>query len=161
MALVKVDSPALARRVARVMRTASKRSARQAAAWVLCSIGHRVTAVTSALLATLNDSAENVEVRGQAAEALGNRFVGRRPHTPGYDRVGRELLAFLDHPDAELRYWAAFALGMLRYRPALPTLQRLAAGDVRVVAGGLSRVSEEAADASSAIQRGRYPSAAR
>lgn len=54
-----------------------------------------------------------------------------------------------------LRYWVTSALGLLRYRPALPALAKLAAEDVRVV-NGLTRVCEEAKEAIALI-RGRAP----
>lgn len=152
MTLIKSPSPAAARRTAHIMRTAASARAREVAAWVLCSIGDDSPPVVTALLEALNDPYENIAVRAQAAEALGghsrSKALGRR--------VARDLMDMLEHPSAELRFWAAFTLGAMRHRPALPALRKVAREDERVCPGWWY-VAEEAEDAIASIEGRSHP----
>jgi len=89
------------------------------------------------LVHALADRAEHPGVRGAAAEALATA-PRRRAEAP--------LLAALSDPSAEVRFWAAFALGQLRSRRALAKLKRLAATDAARVPGW-GTVRREAATA--------------
>ena len=86
--------------------------------------------ITEALLQTLRDQAEDPAVRAQVAEALGDLWdwVGRRP-PPFID----DLVAVLEDPSAEIRFWAAFALSKLGDERVVPALEHLAGSDDRIV----------------------------
>jgi len=103
---------------------------REAAAYGLGSALNGRKQVTEALLQTLGDQAEDPEVRAQAAEALGDLWepVGRRP-PPFID----DLVAVLEEPSAEIRFWAAFALSKLGDERIVPALEHLAGSDDRIV----------------------------
>jgi HEAT repeat protein len=89
------------------------------------------------LIQKLDDQTEDARVRGTAAEALGDLR----------DPAGvMPLIAALNDPSAEVRFWAAFAVGQLGDPRALPQLERLAASDQAVLAG-YGAVSAEAAEA--------------
>jgi HEAT repeat protein len=96
-----------------------------------------------------------VRTRGcaQAAEAL------QCSHEP---RAIGPLIEALRDASAEVRFWAAFALGELGglgtpgVSEAVPELERLAATDQEVVPGWWS-VSKEAADALDRLRAGTDP----
>jgi HEAT repeat protein len=69
------------------------------------------------LEAVLADRKESPTVRGHAAEALA--YLKKR-------RSFTVLLSALDDPEPEVRRWAAFALGELGDKRALPELKRVA-----------------------------------
>jgi HEAT repeat protein len=89
------------------------------------------------LLAKLADRTEDPRVRGFVAEALTG---------PQERRAVPFLIAVLDDPSVEVRFWAAFALGELGDSTALGALERLAQTDDAVVPGWRS-VKDEAAAA--------------
>jgi HEAT repeat protein len=114
---------------------------RAKAAWALGfhPEGHLAT---DSLLGALRALHEDGDVRAHAAEALGHLA----------DRLGdreSEVLAALLHalrdPSAEVRFWAAFALGNLGDEAAIPALERLAARDTESVPGWWS-IRKEAND---------------
>jgi HEAT repeat protein len=100
--------------------------------------------VLTALMSVVENTGEDAKVRGFAAESL--CFIGSK-------RAYKPLIRALADPSTEVRFWAAFALGQIRCRAALPHLRRLAATDRRRLAGWWS-VSREAADAIKAIECG-------
>jgi len=114
--------------------------ARKAAAYALGVIGD--DGATRALVWTLNNKDEAPAVRGMAAESLAN--VGAKSAVP-------TLLAALNDPSAEVRFWSAFALGELGGPESLPGLQRVAARDMADVPGW-GTVSQEASEAIERIQ---------
>lgn len=89
------------------------------------------------LVAVLMDLSQVARVRGMAAETL-SRFRG--------DRVVSTLTSCLSDSLAEVRYWAAYALGELGASQALSELSRLANTDHEMTLEGES-VSDEAAEA--------------
>jgi HEAT repeat protein len=94
------------------------------------------------LVNVMKDQNESPTVRGVAAEAFAN--IG--------DKSGVEpLIDALEDSSAEVRFWAAFALGQLGDPRALPKLERLVATDKEIVLGWWS-VSKEAAEAIEAIK---------
>jgi len=113
---------------------------RRAAAYALGLIGDE--GATRALVWTLNSKDGAPAVRGMAAESLTN--VGAKSAVPA-------LLATLDDPSAEVRFWSAFALGELGGPESLPELGRVAARDMTDVPGW-GTVSHEAAEAIERIQ---------
>lgn len=157
MQLAYENSSVVARRGATTLPTAATCDVRQTVGGAFCSISHGSRETLTALGDSLTDNTESAHVRGQAAEALGNHLQLAEPRSRRRHQVGRALHAMLDRPDADLRYWVTFAPGLLRYRPALPALAKLAAEDVRVV-NGLTRVCDEAMAAMDWIE-GRPPPA--
>ncbi|WP_141332927.1 HEAT repeat domain-containing protein [Myxococcus sp. AB025B] len=153
MSLMKVGDAVAAEHVARLLRTADDVRAREVSAWLLCSLGDGKPSIVDALLQSVEDTSESMDVRGQAVEALGSQ----RTMVPALrERVLGILVELLEHPAAELRFWACFALGAFRYRPALPALRRVAQEDERVNPGWWY-VSEEALDAIAQIESREYP----
>ena len=114
---------------------------RAMAAWALGfqSQGHQAA---GSLLRTLADSDEEADVRAHSAEALGHLANQLGEHEP---EVLAALLHALRDGSAEVRFWAAFALGNLGDDAAIPALERLAARDVESVPGWWS-VRKEAND---------------
>lgn len=93
--------------------------------------------VTQALISVLSNERESPKVRAQAAEVLGGRRE-RRALFP--------LLTALDDASAEVRFWAAFALGQLGDPYALTALERVVTTDQAVLPGWgpIGKEAEEA-----------------
>jgi HEAT repeat protein len=108
--------------------------------------------ITRTLLAHLADPDEAPAVRGEAAEQLGCWW-------PGSGELRRDvvanLLAGLDDPAPDVRFWCAYALGTLRVRRAIPRLRELV-GDP-AVADQFWSVGEEAVWAIMTILHGSWP----
>jgi len=135
------------------LRHAPLAHSREAAAYVLyewndLSDGLWGERITGALLAALTDGTEEPTVRGQAAEALAWHYLMR-----GRCPVVAPLLATLDDSSPEVRFWAAYALGIIGAHDALPALERLAATDHATVPFGA--VGEEAVHAITTIHARR------
>jgi HEAT repeat protein len=110
-------------------------SKRSAAAWVLGSL--QVPDTIGPLWAAAMDQASEASVRGHAIEALGR--LQAQEAVP-------DLMALLNDPSAELRYWAAYALGQIGDPTSIPALERMASVDDAVLRTGFS-LREEALDA--------------
>lgn len=96
-----------------------------AAVWALGAMeAHGAVDAIGALLA---DPASDVELREHAAEALG------RLHA---DELGPRLLSCLEDRAPEVRFSAAYALGMIGYTAALGKLSELASADVSTIPDG-------------------------
>ena len=117
--------------------------------------------VTDVFLTVVQDQHVPSNVRGVVAEGLGNMFGGcfggPGDQESRYDETGQVLMGLLHDPAPEVRFWAAFAVGSLRSRPALPALEQLARTDTAWF-GGWWTVGEEASDAMDRIE-GREPPA--
>lgn len=89
------------------------------------------------LVVVLDDPETDPKVRGHAAEALAHLAD---------DRAAAHLVTALKDPSAEVRFWAAFALGQLRHQKALPELRNLATSDKAVLTnwGKISDAAREA-----------------
>ena len=124
-------------RLERLLASRRDERARAAAAYVLGFLGD--TEAAGALAETLADGEESAEVRAYAAEALGHLLQGE----PVLAGVRTAIAAGLRDPNAPVRFWCAFAAGVLGLLEARPQLQRMAAADDAVVAGWWS-VGEEA-----------------
>lgn len=147
--------PGSARRLARLVRRGRHAHTRHAAAWALGWIGCGEEFVSGPLLAAIEDVREPIELRGHAIEAIGMQMQ-HRPRPRAFLEVGRTLIEYLAHPSVELRFWSAWALGLMKFREALPALQQLAREDERVYPGWW-RVADEARDAADAIASGAWP----
>jgi HEAT repeat protein len=111
---------------------------RAAAAYVL---GFSAEADTADLLAaTLADREDSDTVRAYAAEALGHLLQ----HDTVLAEVRTPIGAGLRDPAVEVRFWCAFASGVLGLQEARPQLEHLAATDDEEVEGWWT-VAEEAA----------------
>lgn len=119
--------------------SSSQRAA--AAAWLVGAL--RFQAGASSLRVLLGSASAPTLVRAHAAEALGVLKCG--------DAL-QQLLSALEDPSAEVRYWAAYALGELGDARALLALKRLASSDKGEVKS-LGSVSEEASRAIENIRR--------
>ena len=115
--------------------------------------------VTGAFVTVVRAGHAPPNLRGVMAEGLGNVFSGcfggQGYQESTYDETGQVLIGLLHDLAPEVRFWVAFALGSLRYRPALPELRRLASTDTAWF-GGWWTVGEEASDAIDRIE-GREP----
>ncbi|HET8548849.1 MAG TPA: HEAT repeat domain-containing protein [Bryobacteraceae bacterium] len=89
--------------------------------------------VTSFLIAVLKNRAEDVRMRGRAAETLALHETAR---------ATRALISSLDDPAVEVRFWAVFALGSHPARKAIPAVEAML-GDHAVLPGWWS-VAQEA-----------------
>lgn len=125
------------------MLAAEHAEARAAAAYALGCIPNTGQREVGPLLQVVQNKDEAPRVRAQAAESL---QCSREPRAVG------PLIEALRDSSAEVRFWAAFALGELGglgtpgASEAIPELERLVATDREVVPGWWS-VSKEAADA--------------
>jgi HEAT repeat protein len=137
--------------------TEQRYAAGYALAFTNCAL--RDPRVIGAFVTVVRDQHAPPNLRGVVAEGLGNLFSrcfgGQAYQEPTYDETGQVLISVLHDLAPEVRFWAAFALGSLRYRPALPELQQLANSDTAWF-GGWWSVGEEASDAIDRIE-GREP----
>ncbi len=110
-----------------------------------------------ALAATLANRREDAVLRGQCAEGLGLTLDpggGRARATRAF--AVTVLLESLTDPAPEVRFWSAYAVGMLRAVEARPLLERMAATD-DAVCPHMWRVGEEARDALAYWDGGTWP----
>lgn len=114
-----------------------------AAAWTLGRLGHASS--VQPLRAVLRNTSADGDVRAHAAEALG----ALRSHDALMD-----LIAALEDPSPDVKYWAAYALGEIGDPAALPALDRLAHSDHALV-GSAGSVAAEASSAAELIRTGR------
>jgi HEAT repeat protein len=128
-----------------------------ALAFTSCAL--RDPCVVDVFVAVVRDQQAPPNVRGVVSEGLGNLFSqcfgGQEHQGSTYEETGQLLINLLHDLAPEVRFWAAFALGSLRYRPALSKLERLASSDTAWF-GGWWSVGEEASDAIDRIE-GREP----
>jgi HEAT repeat protein len=125
------------RKVERVLQSNSKEEARVAAAYVLGFAGD--PGVAPVLARILADREESIPVRAYVAEALGHLLQ----HEPVLAEVRLAIRAGLSDPAAEIRFWSAFAAGVLELHETRGMLERLGGSDQEEVEGWWS-VAEEA-----------------
>lgn len=130
---------------------------RQAAAyalsftWTGLADARYMTSIGEAFILVLQNQDETPGLRGQVAEGLAYLFgpcagAPRDRRRRAYRDAGEKLITALGDPAAEIRFWAAFALGSMCYRAALPMLRKSAQID-QARFGDWGPVSQEAADA--------------
>ncbi|HTE19171.1 MAG TPA: HEAT repeat domain-containing protein, partial [Armatimonadota bacterium] len=100
----------------------------------------------SPLVKTLNDTCEQVDVRGQAAKSLGSLLD--RDSVP--EGVRTAILRNLEDPAPEVRFWCAYALSQFGDGSVIPHLRRVADDPARVARW--RTVGEEANWAISVLQ---------
>jgi HEAT repeat protein len=118
-ALVQTDDPRALRRIERLLESGRRDEGRAAAAYVLGFSGSPDLAGT--LARRLADADEPTVVRAHAAEALGHLLQ----HGPVLAEVRMPIVAALRDPDPEVRFWCAFAAGVLDLQESRPHLGRL------------------------------------
>jgi HEAT repeat protein len=131
------DDEVTRRKLERLLASRSGEKARAAAAYVLGFLGDAEAA--DALVARLADPEERTEVRAYAAEALGHLLQG----APVLAGIRIVITAGLRDPEPSVRFWCAFAAGVLGLVEARPQLSRMAGADDAVVEGWWT-VGEEA-----------------
>ena len=109
---------------------------RAAAAYVLGFSGG--SDVSEVLAGRLGDADESPVVRAHAAEALGHLLQ----HEPVLARIRTTIVSSLGDPEPVVRFWSAFAAGVLDLQESRPRLERLL-GDEASVEGWWT-VGEEA-----------------
>jgi len=117
-----------------------------------CEVNQQVITTLTEIAA---NNSEAASVRAQALEGLGNKLSQEFPHNL-YQRAVSIIIQALDAPEAEVRFWACFAVGAIKIREALPKLQVLVQTDSMTVAGWWS-VGEEAEDAITLMNGGEPP----
>ena len=135
-ALVQVDDPRTLRRIERLLEGRGRDEGRAAAAYVLGFSGE--TDVAAVLARRLADPEESVVVRAHAAEALGHLLQ----YEPVLAEVRTKIVSCLRDPDPEVRFWSAFAAGVLNLQESRRRLELLRDDDTRV--DGWWTVGEEA-----------------
>jgi HEAT repeat protein len=135
-ALVRLDDPRTLRRVERLLESGRHEEGRAAAAYVLGFSGTREIAGT--LARRLADGDEGTVVRAHAAEALGHLLQ----HGPVLAEVRMPIVAGLRDPEPEVRFWCAFAAGVLDLQESRPHLERLCGDEAKIE--GWWTVGEEA-----------------
>jgi HEAT repeat protein len=131
------DDELTRRKLERLLAGRRDERARAAAAYVLGFLGDAGAA--DALAARLADPDESAEVRAYAAEALGHLLQG----TSVLAGIRTAIAAGLRDAEPGVRFWCAFAAGVLGLVETRPQLARMAASDDAVVEGWWS-VREEA-----------------
>jgi HEAT repeat protein len=138
-ALGELDDPVAVEPLIRALTMDPSADVRRMAAWSLGRIGD--DSALNPLIAVLNNPKDDPSLRAECAEALGEL---------GLEAAVMPLLEALCDTSAEVRFFAAFALGLIGDPAALPALQHMAATDGGI-AQGWGPVREEAADAIKAI----------
>ena len=119
MALSQIDDPGTLRRIERLLEGRGREQGRAAAAYVLGFSGQN--GVADLLARRLGDAEESVVVRTYAAEALGHLLQG----APVLAQVRTGIVSCLRDPEPEVRFWSAFAAGVLDLQESRPSLQHL------------------------------------
>jgi HEAT repeat protein len=109
-----------------------------------------------ALLAAAGDVGEEVRVRAQAIEGIGNTL-----QCEGAPRLRALalplLLAGLRDPEPEIRFWSLYAVGVMDAREARPLVEALAAGDDSPPTSMGWTVRQEASDVLTSWDTGAWP----
>jgi len=104
----------------------------------------------STLLAVLENTGEHAAVRGTAAEGIGVILGPSDRRRAVYKRASKSLIEALRDESPKVRFWACYALGVMRAQSALEALKTVVANDESVYERWWS-VRDEAADAISHI----------
>lgn len=117
--LSQVDDARTLRQVQRVLEGRGDEQGRAAAAYVL---GFNESSNASDVLARrLADPDESPLVRAYAAEGLGHLLQ----HEPVLADVRLAIVSCLNDPEPEVRFWSAFAAGVLDLQESRPRLEQL------------------------------------
>ena len=143
-ALIQADDRRAVPQLIRDLNTTKDLDVRRTAAYVLGFLHDR--RAIRPLIQTLQRQKEQPGVRGQAAEALGYLSI-RRAKPSAFSAV----LGGLSDPSIEVRFWSAFALGLMGNRKAIPALRKIARNDKAVLRGWWS-LAKESRDAIRTIE---------
>lgn len=110
---------------------------------------------TEALLKAASRDGESALVRGQAIEGIGNTLQAAPPGKQR-QRVIPKLLGWLRDPAHEVRFWSAYAAGVLHATEARSILEELARTDEAMFQNWW-RVRDEAEDALASWDLGGWP----
>jgi HEAT repeat protein len=146
-ALGRLESKSAIKPLMEIVQSGKTPEARSFAAYTLGWLGYFLEdrRAVSTLIKQISDNTELPRVRGEVAEALAN--IGNQGLKPGQKNPAvQPLIAALSDPSAEVRFWAAFALGKIGDSRALPALRQLVKTDHTVLPNWWS-VNKEAADA--------------
>jgi HEAT repeat protein len=108
---------------------------------------------TKAFISCLRDQRQHDATRGQAAEALGELYNCASKARRGWKAAESALLDSLSDSSPTVRFWCCFALGNLRSKRAIASLEHISRND-SAIAPGWWYVKEEAADALERIAGG-------
>lgn len=140
--------------LARLLRADPEEAVRHAAAYALTSWFQRRAAW--ALWGALVDERETPQVRGQAAEGIGNQLMSFTKLAPARQRqVEAALAAGLRDPAPELRFWCLYAVGQMRLVHLRDEVAALR-GDT-ALCPWMWRVGDEAADVLTYFDTGVWP----
>jgi HEAT repeat protein len=117
--LSQVDDAKTLRRLQRLLDGRGRPEGRAAAAYVLGFSG--TNEVADVLARRLADREESVVVRAHAAEALGHLLQFQ----PVLAEIRTPIVSGLQDPEPEVRFWAAFAAGVLDLQESRLRLERL------------------------------------
>jgi HEAT repeat protein len=124
--LSQVDDPRTLRRVERLLESRGHDQGRAAAAYVLGFSGE--SEVSDVLARRLTDAEESPVVRAHAAEALGHLLQ----YQPVLAPIRTAIVSRLRDPEAEVRFWCAFAAGVLDLQESRPQLERMTSDHANV-----------------------------
>lgn len=117
--LSRVDDPRTVRQVERLLEGRAPDAGRAAAAYVLGFSGEAGAA--NVLERRLGDPEESPVVRAHAAEALGHLLQ----HEPVLANIRTTIVSCLRDPNPEVRFWCAFAAGVLELQESRLQLARM------------------------------------
>ncbi len=115
-----------------------------------------MSTATDMLVAVMCNMQECARVRGQATEALGRVYQLADRRQKAYKEVAVAVNQQLRDPSPEVRFWACYALGVMRFTSAISELERLVRNDKGVCKGWWS-VRREANNALTCIRTGSWP----
>jgi HEAT repeat protein len=124
--LSQVDDPGTLRRVERLLESRGHDEGRAAAAYVLGFSGE--SDVSDVLARRLADAEESPVVRAHSAEALGHLLQ----YQPVLAPIRTAIVSCLRDPEAEVRFWSAFAAGVLDLQESRPQLERMTGDEASV-----------------------------
>jgi HEAT repeat protein len=124
---------------------------REAATYALSNINN-IDESLFVLIDLLDSSINHESVRGRAAEGIANIQFSRKKNIK--KKAEDILIKCLQDPSPTVRFWSCFAVGVLRFKKALPILKEIKSNDHEICPGWWY-VSEEAEDAIESIN-GRH-----
>ena len=125
-ALSQVEDLRTLRRVERLLEGRGHEEGRAAAAYALGFSGE--SDVSEVLARRLADTDESPLVRAHAAEALGHLLQ----YQPVLAGIRTAVVASLRDTEPQVRFWCAFAAGVLGLQESRPQLERMRADEARV-----------------------------
>ena len=137
-----------------LLRTHPSAEVRESAAYGLSWLGE--DRVVRVLIEATQDREQAIRVRAQATEGIGIILMCSDRRRRLFKQAVQALLPLLRDETPEVRFWACYALMVMRATAALDELRRVAATD-QAHCPGWWLVGEEAADAITTILGGNPP----